>query len=261
MVVVDPRETHYNAYDQIYLLSETATGWESVNLGEYFIANERPIMRIDGSGTFHFAYNDRAYPDYSGHRLIHGTWDGVSYASEIVFVPEDVSGRSWGTAEDIRLAVHDDAVHLLWVEGISYTGQVMLHYMTNAGGDWLDEELEAPFPVLQIGETALELDSGGVPHVLYKMGNNYYYANRVGGTWSRESAPSGGTFMLQPEPTIARGQYNEIVIQRRTGPDQWSEETIPVRGSIGLSSALVDDGGRWHFVYSAANLLRHAWLE
>lgn len=253
LVAYDPRPTHYNAWDAIHLYHRVDGAWSGGEVEEFFVAAS-PKLKVDSTDKLHIVYADRSYPDYSGTRLVYATSEGDSYSSEVIFTPVDPYNRSNGDAKKFQLATTAQGAHILWVETIHYTSQVRLRYSTNISGSWTHDILEAPSPIRQITDTALLIDSLGTVHILYKMGNDAYYAYNSGDTWITETAPALGIFRLDDDtPTIATSGYNAIEVFSRIAVDDWERSQVPTRRSTTLLHFLIDTADRWHFFYRAGS--------
>jgi hypothetical protein len=269
IVSLEPRPTHYNAWDKIVVFSDTGTGWTSTVTGELFRTGEPIEFAIDGSDVWHFAFAEKRYPDYSGSQLTYATYESGTWTDEVIVTPEDPYDRGNGRATNIEMVVDSQGnAHILWIETLTYTSQVSLHHATNASGSWVDTAIVEPY---EDGEIGLAIDSTGTLHAAY-VSDQYNtpgtYGTYDNGTWTWEDAPLTGweQFGLDPQgvPFVAEGTTDGIDIHRRQAAGHWMIETIPVRGYGTLRRILFDDAANTHVIYRGGGgdsqyQTRHVW--
>lgn len=270
VATLQPRPTHYNAWDKIEVFSFDGAGWTSTIVGQLFRANLPVQFQIDGDDAWHFAFSEKRYPDYSGSQLAYGKYENGTWEKEVLVTPEDPYNRGNGRATNIQLAVDSAGnAHILWIQTLTYTSQVSLHYATNESGAWVDEALVDPYDG---GAITMAIDGTDTLHVAYRDGayntpGHYGTLDPGTGSWTWEDGPLSiwDQFGLDPQgtPFFADTASDAIEIHRRQAVNDWSMESIPAR-SPGGARILFDDASHTHVIYTggggdAQSQTRHVW--
>ncbi|MBU8895664.1 hypothetical protein KRR26_08610 [Corallococcus sp. M34] len=248
-------------------------------------------LKVDASHALHLLYDARAEDSelsapslvYAGsnaggrwRRSLVGTGTAMAFdldsrgVTHVLYVSDAQGGELYyandrlgvWTATDLGVATDMEGA-VLRVDGLGNSHVVYstledsrLHYLTNASGAWVDEEVRA----YGYGQS-LDLDVMGVPHVTFSDGDLWYGVRRDG-AWSLSrirtgadaqttlavdqlgmahlvGADSQGTFVLYM--TNAKGAWRELPVTSRMKPY-----------SVNLASERllsVDSQGRAHIVW------------
>ena len=127
-------------------------------------------LALDQAGATHIAYNNQDIGSMNYVSDVSGSW-----------LTQWLAGFGNGTIYDTDILVTDaGAVHLVYTIG---SGQACaLYYMTNSGGNWLEQVIA---PSTNCGASLAE-NSTGQLHVAYSTPFGLWHAHRTTGAWVTE---------------------------------------------------------------------------
>lgn len=240
---------------------------------------EYPSLVLDARGQPHLSYYHFDAPAFSRGSLIYGQHDGFAWHWELVDSTAD-SGQYSSLAMN---GVSTPAIsHFDRVNGT-------LKFSHHDGTDWQTEVVDRAG-----GDTSLDLDAVGKPHIAYLASGSLHYAWYSGTTWITEVVDSAGHIGAFPSlalddvagrPHIAY-QVGEDLCYAWHSETVWVTETVDALGTLNNSAVLaaspahrttggpedvgayvslaLDAAGRPHISYRAPyphKNLRYAWFD
>ena len=248
-----PHATVGSSYYMTYL-TKASGSWETVPIDFYGSVGN---LVLEG-GTARLAYQTWYYEGDEGYTrgLAIATWNGSSWDSEEIADNATTSRPS--------LAVAPDGAQIVaWVDHEYYSDEYNLRVVTDASGDWAQEEL-GTWAFIQ-NPVSLHVDGSGAAHIGLVTDAGLQYVHNTGGDWEIEVVTSDmpihedvragltveddGTphfvFTGGPEPTVrhavhtgAGWEFTDVA----TSDDTWAAQ-----------NTLVDEHGAVHTSYHDGN--------
>jgi mono/diheme cytochrome c family protein len=186
------------------------------------------LARNPVSGNLQIAYKDNG-------DIYYATRTGSGWTRE----PATTNQPSFDpSARSPNLAVDATGIPHLGFGGPLNGGNADYSYATKLGGVWSTELVEGPGQPFTAEHSALALDSGGMPAIVYNghtNGVNYgtRFVRRVGGVWtapefvSHAVAAPGNTLKFDPSDAAHVAYLNDgtLVYATRASNGTWSAET------------------------------------
>jgi hypothetical protein len=232
--------------------NEQAWTTQTVDTSGYAWSNGHCPITLDSKGNPHIAYTGIRIADWSSTPLVmYASWNGTGLSTK-----EIAQGNAFSLALD-----RDDNPHILYTPfGMrGYDGSLI--YASWTGKEWTNQTVESK----GVGYGVVALDSSGIPHIAYIVGQEVKYASWTDSNWTIQTVDTfpeipivtlaidkNGTAYVLYDCTISiehNGNYfhSENLRLATWQNSNWSIQNITIDGAFG--GLVVDSKGYPHVYY------------
>jgi hypothetical protein len=241
-----PLIARYVTWDIATLVGDGAGMFTPATVPGY--ASESAPFIVDESGDWHLMID-------GGSSVSYARRTGTTWSTELAANPGAVDPRGTGRADGLSFAIDDAGrAHAIWIQTLTYTGQVSLQYSTNEGGSWTTTARVAPYTAaFGASPPQIVVDGAGVVHAIYVVsGTGLVHATRSGTAWSTETIPDGGNEYRAVADddgalVVLTWGASGMTLRRREAAG-WTATPIAQHGRTMRADIVFDGAGRSHIV-------------